>query len=262
MLTSLLSAATWYADVALIVLIVLFLLLGVFRGFGKSLKGGFMTIVIILGSLLLVGVLHNTVMTSSLGTGLQDKLSVSSEGWGDAFTRDVYYADGSFKVQLDDGTFQNVADTDGIKGKIANWLAGKFISPESEAVNPAATVPAEQRQSVADVCVYNITALIVAAALFLVLCIAMSIVCSILKGLTKGMHDSSSTAVRVIDKILGGIVGLVLGATFVFLVLAILAAFSDKAPSIVQYINDSTVCKFFYDLNPIGKMFEKIFTKG
>lgn len=257
MLTSLLSATTWYADVALVVLILLFVVLGVIRGFGKSLKGGFMSIVIILCSLLLVGVLHGTVMDSSVGTGLNDKLVTASDGWGDAFTKDVYYVDGAFKVQKDDGDYQALSDTDGIKGKISNWLAGKFIATDSAAVDPY-SLDAE-RESVADVCVYNLTALIIAAALFLVLCILLSIVCSILKAMTKNMHDSDSTAVRAVDRVLGGVVGLVLGATFVFLVLAILTAVSDKVPSVVAYINDSTICKFFYDLNPIGLMFAKIF---
>lgn len=256
MLSTLLSAATWYADVALIVLIVLFALLGVARGFGNSLKGAGMTVLIILGSLLLVGVLHGPVMASSLGTGLNEKLASASAGWGNSFTEDVYYVDDAYKISNGEGELVNIADSDGIKGKIANWLAEKFIAPED------VSNVAEPSESVADVCVYNLTSLVIALGLLLVLCIAMSIVCSILRGMTKGMHKNEKRWVSALDRVLGGVVGIVLGATIVFLVLAILAAFSDKAPSIVQYINDSTICKFFYDLNPIGQMFEKIFTKN
>ena len=75
------------------------------------------------------------------------------------------------------------------------------------------------------------------------------------------MHHSESKPVRVIDRILGGVVGLVTSAVLIMVVLAIIKAVGDKIPIVVDYINQSTVCKFFYDLNPIGTVLADIFTK-
>lgn len=248
MFATVLSATTWYADVALIAVLALFLLGGIIKGLGKSLNGFFLTICIILVSVLCAGLLHETVLNSSIGSSLQSTLSSASDGWGIAFTGDVYNVDGTFKI-FSDGEYTVLAEADGpIKGKIADWLAGKFISLDG--------------QSVAEVCVYNLTSLIVFAGLIIACAIVLSIVFAFIRSFTKGMHKSEKKAVRVIDRILGGIAGLVLGATTVFVILAILVSFKDKAPSIITYINESTICKFFYDLNPIGAAFEKIFTRG
>lgn len=257
MFTSILSATTWYADLALIVLIALFAIIGAIRGFGKSLKGVFMAIVIILASALLVGVIHGPVMETSVAASLEDKLLVASDGWGDAFTEDIYYVDNNYCIHRDDGTYQRVDEVDNVKGMIAEKVASKLLDKDSDALNPAIDTA---RTSIAKTCVYNLASLIVAVCLFFILCIGMSLVLTLIKMATKGAHKSESGAVRAIDRTLGAIVGLASGAIFVFLVLAILTTVADKATLIVSYIEDSTICKFFYDLNPIGKVFEKIFT--
>lgn len=258
MFSSVLSATTWYADVALIVLIVLFTIIGAIRGFGKSLKGIFMAIVVILASALLVGVIHGPVMESSVAASLEDKLLVASDGWGDAFTKDVYYVDNNYCVRFDDGTYKRIDEVDGVKGMIAEKVASKLIDKDVEALNPDVDTA---RTSIAKTCVYNLSSLIMAVCLFFILCIGLSVILSLIKMATKGAHKSESGAVRAIDKTLGAIVGLASGAVFVFLILAILTTVADKATIIVSYIEDSTICKFFYDLNPIGKVFAKIFTK-
>ena len=241
-----LSATTWYADVALIAILVLFTLLGVARGFGKSMKGFVMTVTIILVSLLIMGLLHKTVMDSSLGQSLSGAIGGTSSGWGVEFN-EVVYSDESGRYILIDGARQNLADM-GIKGMIANWLAGLFMAEYGV-------------QSLAGVCVHNVVSLIVCVALFLVSCIGLRIICSIIKGMTKNMHHSESKPVRIIDRILGGVVGLVTSAVLIMVVLAIIKAVGDKIPIVVDYINQSTVCKFFYDLNPIGTVLADIFTK-
>jgi uncharacterized membrane protein required for colicin V production len=247
MFSNTLSATTWYADVALIAILVLFTLLGMARGFGKSMKGFFMTVTIIFVSLLIMGLLHGTVMESSLGQGLIGSLEGASKGWGVEFNEVIYADEAGTRYLLIDGARQNLAEM-GIKGMIANWLAGLFVAEYGV-------------QSLAGLCVYNVTSLIVSAGLFVASCIVISIVCSIIKGMTKGMHNSDSKAVRIVDRVLGGAVGLAVSALFVMVVLAVLKALEGKIPTVVEYINQSTVCKFFYDLNPIGKVLADIFTK-
>lgn len=247
MFSIIIAETTWYADVALIGVLLLFLLGGVIKGFGKSFKGFFATIVILLVSLLLMGAFHGSLMESSLSASLQDKIAAASADWGAEFNEHVYVNDGVYSILVDGA--QTSLDSMGFKGKIANMLA-KMLITESGV------------DSVAGVCVYNITSLIMAVCLFIACAIALTIICTVLKFAFKGFHESDSTVVRTVDRVLGGIVGLAVGAIIIFLVLAIFSALSDKAPSIINYIEQSSVCKFFYELNPIGKVFEKIFTKN
>ena len=75
------------------------------------------------------------------------------------------------------------------------------------------------------------------------------------------MEDSKHKGVRVTNRVLGGVVGLVLGAVAIMTVFAVFRATADKIPQVIQYINDSVICKFFYDLNPIGQALASIFAK-
>lgn len=247
MFSVIIADTTWYADLALIGVLLVFLLGGIIKGFGKSFKGFFMTIVVLLLSLLLMGAFHDTVMESELSTTLQDKIASASTDWGVEFNENVYVNDGTYSIMLN-GELTELGSIS-FKGKLAAWLA-KLLITESGVT------------SVAGVCVYNVTSLIMAVALFVVCAIGLSILCTVIKAATKNLHDSDNKAVRILDRIFGGIIGLAVGAVIIFLVLAIFSALSDKAPSIINYIEQSSVCKFFYELNPIGKVFEKIFTKN
>ena len=75
------------------------------------------------------------------------------------------------------------------------------------------------------------------------------------------MHESKSKRVRTVDKILGAIVGLILGAVAIMITFAVLQIVGDKVPEVIEYINQSVICKFFYDLNPIGQVLASIFSK-
>lgn len=247
MFSVIIANTTWYADVALIAVLLVFTLGGVIRGFGKSFKGFFVTIIVILLSLLLMGAFHGAVMESELSATLQEKIASASSGWGIEFNENVYINDGAYSIFVD-GTLTELGSIS-FKGKLAGWLA-KMLITESGVY------------SVAGVCVYNVASLIMAIALFVVCAIALTIICTVIKAATKNLHDSDSHTVRVVERVFGGIIGFAIGAIIIFIVLAIFSALSDKAPSIINYIEQSSVCKFFYELNPIGKVFEKIFTKN
>ncbi|MEG2451242.1 MAG: hypothetical protein RSB09_05850, partial [Clostridia bacterium] len=70
-----------------------------------------------------------------------------------------------------------------------------------------------------------------------------------------------SLPAKVVDRIGGGIVATALAFMLVLLLLAIFSALQNKIPQVIDYIQNSTIGKFFYDLNPIGKVFEQIFVK-
>ena len=246
MFSTTLSATTWYADLALIVLLVGFVAFGAVRGIAKSMKGFFMTITVVLVSLLLMGLLHQPLLESSIGQDLQATLSSKSAGWGPEFNEIIHH-EGELKYIILDGARQNLKEL-GIKGLVADTVADLLITEYGV-------------QSLAGLCVHNLTSLIISVCSFAVSCIVLSILCSIFRGITANMEDSKSKPIRVTNRVLGGIVGLVIGAVTILTVFAVFKATADKIPAVIQYIEQSTICKFFYDLNPIGTAFASIFAK-
>ncbi len=246
MFSTTLSATTWYADLALVLLIVGFTAVGAVRGFSKSLKGFFMTVTVVLLSLLLMGLLHEPILNSSLGTSLMDSLAFKSLGWGNEFN-EIIHLEGDVKFILVDGARQNLKDL-GIKGLLADSIASLLITEYGV-------------QSLAGLCCRNLTSLIISVCTFAVSCIALSLIFAILRGVTQSMEDSKVKGIRVTNRVLGGVVGLVLGAVAILTVFAVFQATADKIPQVIEYINDSVICKFFYDLNPIGKALAAIFAK-
>ena len=246
MFSTTLSATTWYADLALVILLVGFTAVGAVRGLGKSMKGFFMTIAVILLSLLIMGLLHEPILNSSLGQSLYDAIAEKSAGWGPEFN-EVIHMDGDVKFILVDGVRQNLADMSW-QGMIADGVADILISEYGV-------------QSLAGLCVHNVTSLIISVCLFAISCILLSLICSILKGATQNMDESKTKGIRIANRVLGGVVGLVLGAITILTVFAVFRATADKIPQVIEYINDSVICKFFYDLNPIGQALASIFAK-
>ena len=246
MFTTTLSATTWYADLALIVLLVGFVAIGAVRGIAKSMKGIFMTITVVLVSLLLMGLLHDPILESSIGQSLQSTLASKSAGWGPEFNEIIHH-EGEMKYIILDGARQNLK-TLGVKALLADTVADLLITEYGV-------------QSLAGLCVHNLTSLIISICTFAVSCIVLSVLCSIFKGMTSNMEDSKSKAIRNTNRVLGGVVGLVVGAVTILTVFAVFKATADQIPQVIQYIEQSTICKFFYDLNPIGTAFAAIFAK-
>lgn len=246
MFSTTLSATTWYADVALVLLLVGFTVFGAVRGFGKSMKGFFMTVTVVFVSLLLMGLLHNVVLESSIGQSLMASIGTKSANWGPEFNEIIHIDESNVKYILVDGVRQNLAEFS-FKGIIADKVAEFLITDYG-------------LQSLAGLCVRNVSSLIISVCLFAISCIVLTVLCSIIKGFTQGMHESKSKRVRTVDKILGAIVGLILGAVAIMITFAVLQVVGDKVPEVIEYINQSVICKFFYDLNPIGQVLASIFS--
>lgn len=246
----LLSATFSYADIAFIALLALGLVLGLIRGAGKSFKGFLLAIAIILASLLIVGATMTKVRQISVFNSLDEKIVSSSQGWGDAFNSPLYKnEDGSFYIEVQqDGEIQKVplSDVDGIKGKIANFLASRFVTDEG--------------QSLGEVAADYITNLVVAAACFIVYCIALGLITWLIRKLIfDKLHNSESGAVKWIDRTLGAIISAALTLVFILVVFAIFHIFDSKMAIVTDYLKNSSVCGYLYQNNPISTVFSKIF---
>lgn len=252
MLANILSAQTIYADIAFFVIIALFALLGLIRGIAKSFKGFFLSVTIILCSLLLLGVTFEPARQTPAFEKLETTLIEASSSWGDAFNMPVTIGDdGKYYVHViveGSDEYLQLKAIDGINGKIADWLAGNFITENGQTLGGVA----------ADV----ITSLVAAAALFLGYCIGFGIIAYIIRRITRKMHSSESATVKALDRVFGAIVAAALALVFILVVLAILAPLSDKIPTVHEYLINSPVCGFFYTNNPVAKVFAKIFGSG
>lgn len=244
-MTAFALSAVGYADIAVLVLLALCLILGFIRGFSKTLKGFMLGAAVVLCSLYLMGLIYEPISKTEMAQSLENSLSSSSEGWGDAFTSPVFASEAGYYVKNDDGTTTALKEVDGFKGTIANWLAGKFTPEDS--------------QSVASVIVGNITSLIISIVTFIICVIALSIICALLRKLTEKMHFSENKGVRAVDKVLGGILGAGLSLIFVLFVFGIFASLEDKMPTVISAVTEAPVSGFLYTHNPVTSVLTGIF---
>ena len=134
-----LSAASWYADVALAALLVLFLLAGIIKGFSKCTKGFFVFVFVVCVSLLLTGLTQDAVTESGLGTSISDGLSSASENWGPAFNAPVTVGeDGKYYIMVEGSAAELGGGDFGIKGAFAGFIADKFGVEDGDTVADAA----------------------------------------------------------------------------------------------------------------------------
>lgn len=245
MLSGALAASFNYLDIAIVALLALFLVIGIVRGFAKSLNGFFMSIAVILLSMFLLGVSFDSARDLELSHKLDDALSAASDGWGEAFTQPVFITEDGRYVIMRGSEQVELGSVDGVKGKIAAFLAKSFVKADGV--------------TMAEVVTDNLTSLIVAIILFILYCIAAGIIAALIRKFSAGMHYSDNVGVKIIDRTLGGIVSAGFTLIFILVVLAIFQALQNKIPTVIDYVNDSIVGKALYDLNPVGKVFETIF---
>ena len=248
MFNQLLSASINYVDIAFFAILLIGLIVGLIRGFAKSLKGFFLAVTIILCAVLLVGATFKPIRKIKVWDSIDDKIVASSQGWGQAFSEPLHKnEDGSFYIEIQqDGETQKVplSSVGGLKGRLAAFLAQKFVQDEGI--------------SLGEVLANFVTNIVVAVASFLVFCFAIWLVCWIIRKIFGKMHDSEKKGVKAIDRILGALVSAALMLIFILVVLEILNFFANKLPMITPYIESSTVTKYLYEHNPISTIFANI----
>lgn len=254
MLSNIISAIS-YADIAFFVVLGLALLGGLIGGLAKSFKGLYKSIAVILISLLLVGATTAPICKIGFVQNMKNSFVDKTAGWGVVFSEPVHIADdGTFyiittydntptKVKLEDAGGSGLVDR--TKGKIALWLADRFITEDGQSLGEAGAT--------------MLTTIIVSIAMFIIYCVVLAILCRILRKAFKNMHSSDSSAVRIIDKTLGAVLSAFLALVFLMLVLAILHTLDKTIPAMSNYLTNSPVCGYFYNHNPISQVFQRIF---
>lgn len=258
-MVNVLSADMPYADIAFFVIVALGLILGIIRGFSKSFKGLFLTVAIMLSSLLLLTPTFASArqldvfvnMESSITTKIEDSNDLCSkkinvhvdESGNKSYWVVVTNESGSSEQLLENSMGDGI--TSSLKGKFALWLAKTFIQESGQTIGQVAGV--------------FLSDVIVAIVLFVVYCIALGIICWLLRKIFAKMHTSDSKVLVGIDRTCGAIISTAFALVFIMVVLAILNSLKGKIPAVDSALESSTVCKYFYENNPIAKLFTEIF---
>lgn len=260
MTSFLLSADIPYADIAFFVVVALGLILGVIRGFSKSFKGVFLTSAIILASLLLIAPTFDSVRNFDMFKNIENSITEKIESGDKIFSQKInvrvneetgeksYYVivsneEGSIEVDLEKSMGDGL--TSSIKGKFALWLAKTFITDDGQTLGGVAGTFASD--------------IIVALIMFVVYCVALGLICWLIRKIFAKMHTSESNALKAIDRTFGAIVSTAFALVFILVVLAILNTLKDKLPTVDEALSSSTVCGYFYQNNPVAKLFTEIF---
>lgn len=240
------SAAGWYADVALAALLVLFLLAGIIKGFSRSTKGFFVFVFIVCVSLLLTGLTQEPMTESGLGTSISDGISSASADWGPAFNEPVVKGDdGKFYITVGDSLTELGSGDFGIKGKFASFIAEKFGVEDGETVVGAA--------------VSSITSICVAAIMFLVFVIGITLIFFVIRRIAAPLANATVPGLKLVDRIVGALFSALVGLVFVWIVFAIIAAIGETAAPAQDYLSSSAFAGLLYNNNPITILFTKIF---
>ena len=223
---NLVSAASWYADVAVAAFLLLFVLAGALRGFGKSTKGFFVFVFVVCISLLLTGMTQTAAVEGSLGKSISEGIGSASEGWGVAFNSPVYTDDGeNYSILVNDELVPLGGSDFGVKGSLAAFIAKSFH--------------VEDGQSVAGAAVASVTNICVAAILLLIFVVGITLV--------------------FVDRVLGALFSLLVGLVFCWVVFAIIDALGDKAIAADEYLRNASLARVLYENNPVASVFCKIF---
>lgn len=256
MFSSILSADLPYAELAFFGVLAIGLILGIARGFSKSFNGFFLSVAIILCSILLIAPTFMKVRSIGVFNSIESSLSQSIEDTAGVFSTPIIIAENgagerSYWIQTEGNTYAPLEESMGsdmassAKGKLANWLAQQFIT--------------ESGQTIGSVAGIFITDIIVMVLMFIVYCIILDLICKLIRKFFSKLHDSESRVLHIIDRTCGAIISTGFSFVFILVVLAIAFVLRNRLPQIDSMISSSTICNYFYCNNPIATLFTEIF---
>ncbi len=253
-------------DVVLIALIALMVVLGIKRGLVKTCVGLVSTILVLVVAIFAVTPLTNLVMVASnLDESLQDALEtpLADGKLPNAYAK-VYYFDldgeGKELIYEKDGEkkpFDTIFEEKPVLNflKLSNMLEKNIdeMLKEQAAANPEEYPDYQMQENTIDF-VDGVTAPIVTivftAGMFIILLIVTRILIAVVLKLLQKII-SRLYVVHFVDKMLGGVFGLVAGALFVLILLTIVQLLSQLSfmATVNDFISNTVVTQFLMDNN-------------
>ncbi len=252
-------------DVVLVAIIAIMVAVGIKRGLVKTCVGLVSTILVIVVSVVAVTPLTNLVIVGTDFDGqLQDALeSPLADKLPNAYAK-IYY----FDLDADGGERELVFEIDGVRAPyedifkdnaVLNFInvAGLLRSSADDLLKENASLNEledyqDQTNQVdfIDCVTTPITSLVFTAAMFIILLILTRILIALLLKLLQKII-SRLYVIHFLDKMLGGVFGLAVGAVFVLVLLTVVQLLSQLAfmETINEFISGTVVTKFLMENN-------------
>lgn len=234
-------------DFIIIGIVLLSLLIGFKKGFFKQLMGFAAILLAVLGARLLTPLTANFVATTAINQTIDDKIVNWLEAKNGIFTT-VMTADPTAE-ELE----QAMTET-GLPGFIVNAIA-KYFNIE---------VPVGESKTFAQLLSPEITRIIVVVISFIALIIVLWLVFFILAKILNKLF--SSGVLGVLNRLLGGGLGLVKSVLTVSLILLGLTALAGLVPAVNEFLvgqldkaGSVSVFKMLYENNPINLLINSVF---
>lgn len=251
MLLNIVSATITYADYALIGLAALLFLAGLFRGFSKTLYGFFFSILIVLAGFYITGIAADPLIKSNVGQQYFTAIDNASNGWGDAFTKEIYFQGGVPYITPSNGTepvqLSSVVGTNPVVKILVEQGVPRVVPPEGGL-------------SLKDVLVPNIVYISSYIVVFILAVIAMKIAFRVIESVWDKITNKGKR-LKFLDKLMGGAMSFVYTGAFALFVLAIIGTLAEKpwiAPA-VDMIKASEYCGWLFLNNPVTTIFIRLF---
>lgn len=250
-LTNILAGASdyyWIGDVALIIVFLIFMLVGIRKGFLGLLVGFLGLFMIFIVAFLLYkpvsALLMNSPLNATLTNSYQGVVAKSVEGMSEGVK---VLIDNPIKDLTDEQLSLVLSEL-----KLPDFLLSSISNLVKEAL--ANTAVAESGLTLKSVVVNGMVSMTISAISWIILLIISAIVMFILKRFVKIFNKIP--IIGGINKFLGAVLNLVIGFCFVCLVMGLFTLLSASLPTeAVDYVNNTTLLGWFYNNNPIGYVF-------
>jgi uncharacterized membrane protein required for colicin V production len=138
--------------------------------------------------------------------------------------------------------------TDAIAGLgLPDILAAPITEQIVTAINNMETIPVDL--SIAEILSPMISKVVVLIGASIVLFVLLSIILKIIQGILRKMVEKG--AMKAIDRLLGGALGLAKAALFIVILFTLATMFITGNPMVMGLIQESEIGKWIYDNNPV-----------
>lgn len=226
-------------DIAIILIIALFTVIGLFKGFMKQVLSVANWLVSLVGSFLLLKPVAAVLGKTALSTSINNKVANWISTKGDIFSQPLV------TEQAGEQIAQGISEL-GLPKFIAEAISGWFKVSGTEG-----------EKTLADVLAPAIGNIILTVIAFIALFIVLLIIFKIISGMLNNIVDNG--ILGALNKLLGGALGFIKGAVLVSIVMLLLSALSGVIPALNDFLVSDLklgtdgfgIGKFFYEKNPL-----------
>lgn len=230
-----------WVDIAILGIILLFAIVGLLKGFMKTLLSFAGAVLAIILSYFLTKPVVAALAGSNIESFVSEKVLSVLSGIGGMMTTEIP----SYEVLVEQ-----------LSASVPVYVAESLANSISEYIGTAAD------QTLAELLTPGLTNILLNIIVFIVLFIAFMIVFAILKSIAKAFK--SIKLIDFIDKVLGFALGAVLGVAFVYFVLLIFTFLTgmEGITPIIDSINASKIGSVMYNQNLIVIIFKQLVDTG